>query len=223
MGKIDLDKIENIQMDQNSPPLANYQALTYLAQGLFKLATVVRRQEIEIIKKYNGKPHTFIMMSSRSGDIPGDFHSIFNWFATDLVNYGRLIGLIDYLQKKSLNIKDISYQSSRADQNLIRNEAIAHSKSYVQKVFPEICQWRNKISAHFAVIDPYKDDNLATLEISVMCTVSYTKPYYEAGSFSWTHGQDTSLIPKWKLTKIYEELIPRYWSTIKLHDLPPYQ
>ncbi len=151
-----------------------------------------------------------------SREIATILHSIFNWYATDLVNFIKLIGLIDGLQTFRLNYNE-TFQKEE-----IRQKLNTHCATYLEKVHPTIHQWRKKVSAHFALTDPRKEDNLATLEASVMFPVSYERPYFEAGGAKWTIGLDQSQLPNWKLTQVFEELAPRFWPQVKLPEFPEY-
>ncbi len=91
-----------------------------------------------------------------------------------------------------------------------------HCTKYVKELVPEIYDWRNKVSAHFAITDPDRKDNLATLEYSIMNAISYSRPYFEAGGFIWTTGGEKSQLPKWALTQTYERLANRLWPDLSL-------
>ncbi len=216
MATITLDHIDNIQFDPQSSPIPNPHALFYLSHGLGILAGYVRKQEIKIIEKHGGNPPLIIALND--SEINPLLHSTFNWFATDLVNYIRLIGFIDGLQKGGLKYKDISYNGPESARKEISVKLNDHCTNYIKKVHPEILLWRNKVSSHIALIAPRKEDNLGTLESSVMFLVSYSRPYFEAGGFKWVIGEDESQLPAWNLTKLFEDLRPRYWPGKKLSD-----
>jgi len=216
--EIVLDHIDCIGYDPKFSPIPNPNALTYLSRGLHSLANFVRKEEIKIIEKYKerGQNPPVVMMLSHN-EINPILHSMFNWYATDLVNFIRLIGLIGALRNYKLKYKDVSQDTA------IRSTINEHCTNYIKKVHPDIYLWRCKVSAHFALTDPRKEDNLATLESSVMFPVSYERPYLEAGGVKWVLGEDESQLPNWKLTKVFEDLGPRFWPDRKISELPAYQ
>ncbi|MGP0594607.1 hypothetical protein ACTRXD_18975 [Nitrospira sp. T9] len=216
--EIVLDHINSIGYDPKFSPIPNPHALMYLSTGLHSLAKFVRNKEIKIIEKYKKRginPPMVMVLSNH--EIDPILHSMFNWYATDLVNFIRLIGLIDALQINKLKYKDVSQDAT------IRTKINEHCTNYIKKVHPDIYLWRNKVSAHFALTYPRKGDNLATLESSVMFPVSYERPYLEAGGLKWVLGEDESQLPNWKLTKVFEDLMARYWPERKIPELPAYQ
>ncbi|MFC1904786.1 hypothetical protein ACFLXT_03370 [Chloroflexota bacterium] len=211
MAVVILDHICDIKFDEEHPPLNNYQSLYYLSNGLNALANIVRNQEIKLSQ-------SGLVFSMGPADIEDmHFESLlpcyFSWFTVSLVNYTRLIGLFDILVKKGWSsdlIKESKNSSVIAD----------HCNKYVREVISDILLWRNKVSAHFAITDPYDADNIALLEYSIMNTVCYLKPYYKAGAAQWsTRGQQADL-PSWSLTETYERLIPRYWNTLSIPPIP---
>ena len=93
--------------------------------------------------------------SGRAAERDGIFACYFNWFSTSIVNYVKLVGLIDIMTRERWVASDIKYTNNG---NAVRN----HCKKYVEEVIPEIQSWRNKIAAHPAITTPNKEDNLCT-------------------------------------------------------------
>lgn len=81
---------------------------------------------------------------------------------------------------------------------------------------PEVHKWRDKVAAHFAATSPFQDDNLGTLEQSIMYPVTYSYPHYYVGMVRWSTQGETSDLPMWALTKTYEDLATRFWPDLKL-------
>ena len=80
-------------------------------------------------------------------------------------------------------------------------------------------QWRNKIAAHRAAVDP-QDDNLTTLTFSTMPAVTYQSPLYGVGYLKLFMGRGGELdIEAWALTQKYEALAPRCWPERRLPKL----
>jgi hypothetical protein len=85
----------------------------------------------------------------------------------------------------------------------------------------EVLKWRHKVSAHFALTDPRKDDNIATLEASVIDPVDFVNDRFRTGVMIYSKGTDDinqeSEIPSWSLTETFEILINRFWPEIVLN------
>lgn len=65
----------------------------------------------------------------------------------------------------------------------------------------EVLRWRNKVSAHFALVDPRKEDNIATMESSIIYPVSFEFDRFKTGSMVFSKGDaDNDIvaeIPNW--------------------------
>jgi hypothetical protein len=90
--------------------------------------------------------------------------------------------------------------------------------------FESVLIWRKKVFAHFAIADPRTEDNIATLDMSVIFPVSYVAPHYVAGYFQMTRsdssGTYTSELPAWSVTEVYQGIAPRFWPGLKAGVLP---
>lgn len=204
MNEIILDHIDNIKLDLLNPPMINLQALNFIRHGLFQLAELVRAEEGKRIKRDGNSVKTFEIF----GHIPLIIPCAFHWFSTSLVNYIRLVGLVDLMNQQGWKTEDLK---SPANKEAIKR----HCSYYVKKVIPNVCIWRNKVSAHFAPTYPLSDDNLGTLEVAVMNAIAYHTPYYKA-ELQWTTRGEPSQLPPWALTEIFEQLAVRYWQDSKL-------
>ncbi len=191
-------------------PISNMQALNYLPIGLHTLAAKVRNMEIDVINKNGGVP-TILMVSGFADN--GILACCFNWFAVSIVNYLRLISLVDLMNKNNWKSNDIAHQENH-------KEVKDYCREYVREVIPEIYRWRNKVAAHFAITDPFNNDNLGTLESSIMNPVSYHCPYFESGLISLVTNNQKSELPVWSLSKTFEILIPRFWPQVTLEQFP---
>ena len=210
MAIITLDHVRNIRLDKNNSPLDNYQALDYLPLGLHAIACTVREEEVRL---YQSKISLNLLNSSgRAAERDAIFACYFNWFSTSIVNYVKLVGLIDIMTRERWVSSDIKYANNG---KAVRN----HCKKYVEEVIPEIQSWRNKVAAHPAITAPYREDNLGTLEYSIMNPICYKKPYFRMGAFSWSKSGEQSNLPEWALTGSFERLGPRFWPERKLPEL----
>lgn len=204
--RIVLDSINGISLDTSNPPFDNYQAFQSSHAGLRTLAGLVREFECKYIASDPYAAHVAIHISSK---VPNLVPCAFNWFSTTLVNYLRLVALVELMNQKSWKSTDIV---EPANAQAIKN----HCRSYVSTVVPEVYLWRNKVAAHFAATDPFRDDNLGTLEHSIMNPVSFNYPYYYVGIMKKVVGTAESELPNWALTETYERLAPRFWPEMQL-------
>ncbi len=206
MTRITLDRIENIVLNENFPVIQNCHSLTYLPDGIFQLAHTVRHAELQEVER------------GHQAQIGGFTHQLnfiactFHWFAISLVNYLRMVALVDVLTRNGWRIYDLTTQGCK---DTVRR----HCREYVKDVIPDIAIWRNKVGAHFAATDPFNDDNLGTLQTSIAHPITYTRPYYRANDVRLVVDGQEPEIPSWAMTETYERLIPRYWPSRKL---PPY-
>lgn len=204
MNKVTLDHIDNIILDISSPPIGNLHALNFIPQGLYLLGVTVKMEESRRVQRDGSAKVTEMF-----GHIPPLIPCIFHWFSTSLVNYIRLVGLIDLLNKKNWKAEDLLKPQNKST---ITNNCT----EYVKKIVPEIHMWRNKVSAHFAAADPFSNDNLGTLEESIMNSIIYQTPRFKVGVAKWTTEGETSQLLPWSVTETYEKLSKRYWLKSKL-------
>ncbi|NCC62020.1 MAG: hypothetical protein EOM12_14020 [Verrucomicrobiae bacterium] len=156
---ITLDHVDGITLDPANPPFNNYHAFSQNYIGLKILADAVREAELKVIADDAHAKH--VALSAFSSDVPPIVPCAFNWFSVTLVNYLRLVALVDLMAKSGWKSAALADQGNRST---IKK----HCTDYVKTVVPEIYKWRNKVSAHFAATDPFKDDTLGTLEQSIM-------------------------------------------------------
>lgn len=199
MGNIVIDHINNISADENSFH-AELGTLNYLGVGLFSLAGNTRAIEKEL-NKVEGL--VFNMGTHLGGDVrrTAMIACFFHWFSNSIYNYVRLVRYIDGI---NLGIKF----KSKIDESRFYND-------YLKSVIPDILIWRHKVTAHFARTKP-QNENIATLEATVMYPITFIKPYLRAGALRWSSNGKESNLPEWALTKSFEELSARYWPEFKL-------
>lgn len=207
---ITLDWQSGIQIDPARPPFKNFQVLNQTVAGLKLLAYYVRDLALNLIDQDPYAKGTFRAFSS---DFPPDLGSVFNWYSISLMNYLRLIALVDLMQKKNWHENDIA---DRANQSVISK----HCKHYASEAAPDIYRWRNKVAAHFAATDPVDSDTLATLKLTVMNPIAYNYPHFYVGALKLHSQRTDSDLPEWSLTKNFEGLASRFWPDIKLKPLP---
>ena len=193
MKEMILDNIRKIKINRSQLPLRNYQALNSLRKGIFLLAKNIRKCELDL---------------GKSDSVP--MECIFHWFSVSSVNLLRLIGLIEIMNLKSWSSKDI-----KTNRKIIKD----HCREYVKEIVPEVLKWRNKVSAHFAITDPRNEDNMATLEFSVMPQISYRKPYWYVGAYQFGTKKQISNISNWALTEEFEKIAKRCFPSCKLEKI----
>lgn len=129
------------------------------------------------------------------------------------MSYLRLVGLVELAEKRGWGRVDLEDRKNQKDIS-------KHCKDYSEMVCPEIYHWRNKVGAHMAITDPYKDDNLGALEFSAMSNITYRSPYYWAADMQWSTKGGSSNFPRWSLTETFERLTPRLWPEKKIPPFP---
>jgi len=116
----------------------------------------------------------------------------FHWYAVSGCNY---VGLVGWLAKQ--------IDPGRPD-----------PKQYVRDLIPAVVTYRNKVAGHFAKASP-GDDNLATLDASVLHSVAFSDDRFYAGVWRLTQTsqgtRSSSPDMRWSLTKTHTELVKRYW------------
>ncbi len=206
MSTITLDHIKGISFSSDSPPIRNIQALYYLPSGIQCLAQTVRAEEI----KNNRAQLSFAVL----GSINPIVVVAFDWFVISTTNYARIVGLIDLMVSKNWKTNDLSKSENY-------QKIKEHCDTYVEKVMPGVNKWRNKVAAHPAATAPRGDDNIATIEYSLMQLISYVRPYFKVEAKWNTQGHESEL-PSWALTEVFEkDLIPRFWPDLKLDPIEP--
>ena len=204
-----LDQVSGVALDPNDPPFNNYQAFVANYEGLKILAATVREFEIQYVADDPHAAHVLFHMAP----VPPLVPCAFNWFSVTLVNYLRLVGLVELMNAHG-------WKSSALVDPAHRTLIKSHCSNFVKTAVPEVHIWRNKVAAHFAATDPFQDDNLGTLEQSIMNQVTYNFPHYYVGMWQWNTDGQTAQLPSWALTKVYEDLSARFWPENKLKPVP---
>lgn len=204
MSNTIIDHIEGISVDFDNAPIPNVFIMNSLGNGVVRLAQQLRSLEID--KYQDTKKHKDVFELSANIDpmIPNYHH----WFVLNITNYARCVALIDIMLKEKLETKDLIAHSSVISK---------HCSKYVRESIPIMHGWRNKIVAHPSATDPRKDDNVATLQLSMMHMISYNMPYYYMGRSKLVIENMKTPLEGWSLTRLFEdEIAPRYWPHIQL-------
>jgi hypothetical protein len=211
---VTLDFVEKLDVDPQKH-FNEIRTLQQLSKGLMSLATGIRRRE----QRYEAlaKVANFSFFGGTSDQEVDDLNlvaCIFHWFGVSAINYARLVGFIRGLEL-SLFVRD-----DLKDKTKFKHISKA-VKAYVESVseLSSVLIWRNKVAGHFAITDPWHDDNIATLNMSVMFPVTMDNGFYNVGGTKLTiqnaAGVHVSAMPMWSVTKVFESLLPRYWPNVK--------
>lgn len=188
-----LDHSEQLRLESSEGHQNEIGSLGYLWQGLEFLNRQVQATEAEICQRVDAKHHQVSLIGNapQLRGIPmGLVACAFHWYAASACNYVRLIGWL---------AKDGDSEAAL---------------SYVKRVIPSVKEWRDKVGAHFALVNPRRGDTPANLAASVMFPVGFEDRWLWAHPFTLavTHGgtSSQSAIPTWSLSRIHEQLIARY-------------
>jgi hypothetical protein len=210
---ITLDTVAGLSVDPAGYP-NELTSLGMLKQGLLTLANNIKQREGRYAETV--RDNIAFTMGSDDPDEWAELNLIgcmFHWFGVSACNYARLVGFIRGLERNHFTRRDL----------LVRQRFIDVKKSvneYVDSIpeLKDIVVWRNKVAGHFAITDPYKDDNITTLDLSVMFPVTFEHGIYTVGGLtllkSNSTGSYTSQIPRWAVTRVFDTLIKRYWPDI---------
>lgn len=208
-----VDKILDISVDFDKYS-NEINALLQLREGMILLYNIVKPAELDLAKKYEGAQLTSF---GRIPDLPQNLFKLlpcfFHWFGNTLYNYARLAGYIVAREQNNINETDVQLEPNKV---VIRNACQNYIKNLSE--IQEVVKWRHKVSAHFALTDPRSDDNISTMEASIIYPVSFEIDRFKTGVFSFGKFNDnisyTSEIPKWSLTYVFEILTDRFWPNM---------
>src|SRR4051794_23240516 len=213
MSTLTLDAIEPIEIGDTEYP-NEVGTLRTLHRGLWGLANSVANREFPFLEM--SKKMKFVSFGRDVDATTTDIDMVaclFHWFGVSLCNFARLVGFIRGLKEGDFTRADLTDQG-KTKARVVKNSVDAYVQS-ISELQP-VLVWRDKIAAHFAITDPRKDDNIATLDMSVVFPVTYASPRYRANYFqlirSNAAGVHTSALPEWSVTEVYEQLAPRYWT-----------
>ena len=188
-----LDYVDNYSIEEKdlSDFYEHRMALARLSDGLLHIFNFVRDHEKTITEKAIKDDIQLTVVGELLDDLPlGELSSMFQWYSISACNYAQLVGWIAF--QDSLKAKD-----------------------YARSVIPKLVNFRNKISAHFAITDP-RDDNVADLAASIMTQVIFARGKICAAALTpiIKEGENVIKVSKdlsWSLTSVHNKLISRYW------------
>ena len=215
-----IDYADNLGLpDEDTEQYFNeLRSLEYLSTGLNFLNAQVQRIEAEISGRM-GKDKVVQMygIAPALEGVPQDLVACaFHWYSVTACNYVKLVGW------------------------LVNGGDTSRATKYLRHVLPEVCIWRNKVGAHFARIDPRKEDTPADLAKSVMFPTSFDDDAFYVDSLVFTIASGDQKHPRpegipdwrwrllmmsgrersssrrdmrWSLTHTHERLSARYWPS----------
>ena len=170
-------------------------ALARLGEGLFWIHQEVAKIEMDLRNKASKENIQLALAGGILENKPfGLLSCAFQWYAVSACNYAQLVGW------------------------LATRDSVA-SKNYVKKVMPRLRNYRNKVAAHFAITDPFRD-NEADLAASVMTNIIFTHGRLCAAALTPVINNDGDEIKvsrdiSWSLTIAHERLARRFWANGK--------
>lgn len=195
-----LDYKENLELPEKAVEenFESRMALARLAEGLFWLNSEISRLETEARrlasndKDERGNVPIIVPAGGLLQKFPeGVLSNVFVWYAISACNYAQLIGWLVFRDKDKQN-------------------------AYTKRVMPRIYRYRNKIAAHLAITAPYKTDNVADLELSLLTNVTFVQGYFMAAAMEPIIKTEESQIKVtekmgWSLTVAHTRLTQRWW------------
>lgn len=215
MPKVTVDAIEPVEVDSEDS-FNERRTIETLSVGLRKIANDLTSREVQLRRQTaERKIMTFGVDPDGSRENLHLSACLFHWFGVSVCNMARLVGFLRGLSTGDFTRSDLADSS--------KSRSVRESvDDYISRVteLSSVVVWRNKVGAHFAITDPRKDDNPATLDMSVVFPVTFYDTRYYVGQMVLTRGSQTgahtSALPSWSVTEVFESLIPRYWPSSTL-------
>jgi hypothetical protein len=215
-----IDALERIEVPRDDY-FNEIHSLRTLHMGMRALCGMIKSKEIAFARAGGDKLKVFQFGATtpQEQEFLETVACFFHWFGVSICNFARLVGFI-----RGMSHGDFSRTDLR-DPTKFRSIK-ASIDNYINGI-PELEHvrvWRNKVFAHFAITDPLKSDNIATLDMSVIFPVSFDGRYIVGGLSmlrSNSQGTHVSQLPQWSLTEVFEALEPRYWPGLKYQEAEP--
>jgi hypothetical protein len=178
MTTIGIDTVAKLEISPGDH-FNEVRTLKTLSRGLYQLYIMVKSRELEFERRCGQNK---MIMQSYGIDFDGSRENLepiacfFHWFGVSVCNFARLVGFINGLEKKLFTREDLD---AKANFPKIKKVVDNYANSLIE--LEKVRVWRNKVSSHFAITDPYPDDNIATLDMSVVFPVSFDNRYIVGG------------------------------------------
>jgi len=214
MPTITLDAVAGVSVESNDY-FNECRTLQMLSTGLVGLADNLKRREAAWQREGGGKLNFHVYGLDIDGT-KGNLDVIacfFHWFGVSVCNFARLVGFVRGLSLNEFTRADLGDPAKFQD---VRSSVNAYVANVPE--LSDVLVWRHKVGAHFAITAPLKSDNVSTLDMSVVFPVTFTNGQYRVGELTLIRknaaGTQTSALPCWSVTEVFESLIPRYWPHI---------
>ncbi len=207
-----IDHVANLSIDTEA--FANeLSSLSTLKTGMIHLANLVLACELRRHRDDGVQVFSFGWTDPAERAEIETVTCAFHWFANSICNYARLIGFVQVLAAGTVGRLDLANRSKHK----VLTDGIELYISTIPEL-TDVIRWRNKVAAHFAITAPRKDDKMATLEFSVVNPVTFMDGRFWVGQLSLYRsgpgGGHTSELPKWSLTEVFVNLVPRFWPDL---------
>ena len=217
--KILIDEKEKIAVRRGDFP-NEISTLATLVHGLKQLYALVKQRENDFEQAGGNKIVGFSFGSTTPEEsfLNTSIACYFHWFGTSLCNYVRLSGYVRGMTIGEFTRADLTSGSGGTN---VKKAIDKYVKSVDE--IAEVLVWRNKVFGHFAITDP-RNDNIATLDMSVISPVTLEERYCVGGLTMLrknSSGSHTSGLPRWSLTGVFESLEPRYWPGLSFAPRNP--
>jgi hypothetical protein len=205
-----IDSIKGIEVDRTTYE-DQLQMLLHYRAGMESLYRICKEQESKIP---SGGPGVFTLYNA---SIPKDFYwlmpSYFQWFSVSACNYARLVAFLEGVSTGVFPLNRLTYKPN--EKELVKN----HCNSYMNSIdeLKAVKQWRNKVAGHPALVDPSTENDL-TRDASTFISHSIEEGRLLSKTFVSREMREGELVTddlqSWSITKVFEELAPRFWPNI---------
>ncbi|MEI7577718.1 MAG: hypothetical protein WCK51_12565 [Armatimonadota bacterium] len=130
----------------------------------------------------------------------------FAWFTVSICSYIRLQGFMKAEQDREFDWLESTPQPTSSQKQMLKARCASSLKD-VEEV-ETLRRWRGKVYAHFALVDPYKEDDLAMMAFSIMPQVGYSNGRFRVGTTRVLQLGGESALPEWSLTEMSERIAP---------------
>ena len=162
-----IDYVEQLEISDKEVArhLNELRYLECLATGLNHLYSQVSEIECRIRQTLPENQTNYLLGNApQLNEVPQDLVAcFFHWYSVTACNYVQLVGWLG------------------------NGGDTGKAKSYLNKVLPEVSLWRNKVGAHFALVDPKErgdsKDSEADLAKSVMTPVAFQEDAFYTDTF----------------------------------------
>jgi hypothetical protein len=218
MKNVTIDFIDQVVSDELNFK-SQIEMLGHLRAGLEELYIKCKTVENKIQNNNSRfvQAQTFSLLIYTSKEFYEALPSYFHWFSVSTINYVRLVGYLKGIQNGHIKIEDSPLDKMKR-QNI---KEICNNYVKSIKVLGPVEAYRNKVAAHFAITDPRSDDNFVTMNFSAINKTGLSdSKLVSKAEINLVQNSNGDLIAEdisiWSITKVFEELSPRFWPDLKI-------